>query len=112
MSIKLQPSPTFKFKVDLAVPGSEEPARFTLVGKHQGQKALAEWAGKAKEMEGQDAAFLFNVIAGWHEVQDETGKAVAFTEEVFKTFVDNYPGSGLQIFTSYVRELSAGRGKN
>jgi hypothetical protein len=110
--IRLQPKPTFQFKVELSVPGSEEPARFTLVGKHMGQAALSTWAEKAKELQGQDAAFLAEVITDWSGVTGEDGKAVKFDKDALATLIDAYPGSGLQVFTAYIKELSAGRGKN
>ena len=110
--IRLQPNPQFRFKVDLSVPGSEEPARFTLIGRHQGQAALNAWAERAKDMQGQDAKFLAGVIIGWEGVLDDDGKAVPFDELALAALIDAYPGSGLAMFTAYVRELSASRTKN
>ena len=110
--IKLKPNPTFRFKIEVAVAGSTEPARFTLVGKHQGQGALRDWAEHAKDLDGKDAEFLLPWIEGWEDVHDEDGKAVKFSAETFAALLDNYPGSSLAIFQAYVRELSAARGKN
>lgn len=110
--IRLQPNPSFVFNVEVAVPGSEEPARFKLTARHMGQAALSAWAEKAKDMSGKDAEFLAEVVTGWEGVTDADGKAVKFDRDALATLVDAYPGSGLQIFTAYVKELSAGRGKN
>ena len=110
--IKLKPSPTFKFKVELALPGTEERAKFTLIGKHMGQAALKAWAEKAGEMAGRDAEYLAGVIESWDDVCDEEGKPVKFGPQAFGALIDAYPGTGVAIFSAYVRELSAGRTKN
>lgn len=110
--IKLQPSPSFKFRVEVAVPGSNEPGAVMLVGRHKGQVALKEWGERAKQMEGRDAEFLLEVIEDWSEVADADAKPVKFTRENFGAFLDAYPGSSLAIFQAYIRELSAGRTKN
>ncbi|MEY2654569.1 MAG: hypothetical protein RLZZ524_1597 [Pseudomonadota bacterium] len=110
--IRLKPSPTFRFRVELAVPGSEDRAKFTLIGKHQGQSALKAWAEKAGEMEGKDVVFLSSAIAGWEDVTDDEGKPVVWNEQNFGALIDAYPGAGLAIFQAYIRELSAGRTKN
>lgn len=109
---KLQPAPTFKFRVSIAKPGSEEPETLKLLGRHKGQEELRAWGDRAKEMEGKDAAFLLEVVEGWEDVCDAEGKAVKFSAEAFGALLDAYPGSGLQVFQAYVRELSAGRTKN
>ena len=110
--IRIKPNPTFRFKVDLAIPGSAEPAKLTFVGRHQGQAALRQWAEGAKDLDGNDAAFLLPVLDGWDDVVDEDGKPVKWSSEALGALLDAYPGSGLQIFSVYVRELSASRGKN
>jgi hypothetical protein len=111
MTIRLKPNPTFKFRVKLAVPGSDERAEFTLIGKHQGQKALRAWIESAKELDGRDVTYLAAVVVGWEGVTDD-GKPVEFSEEAFATLLDSYAGSMLVVFSAYVEELSAGRAKN
>ena len=98
---KLEPSPTFKFRVRLSVPGSEEPATLT----------LASW-GKSAEGNEKDARFLMGAIVGWESVVDAEGKAVPFDETAFARAINNYPGAGLAILKAYARELNAGREKN
>lgn len=110
--IKLKPNPTFKFRVTLALPGSDERATFTLVGRHKGAKALNEWANRAKDLEGQDAKFLAEVLSGWDDVRDDDGAAVPFSEDALAALLDGHPGAGLEIFRAYANELSAARQKN
>lgn len=110
--IRLKPNPTFRFKVALGLPGSEERATFTLVGRHKGAKALQEWAGRAREAEGQDHKFLAEAIDGWDDVLDADGAPVPYSADALAALLDAYPGSGLEIFRAYVAELSAARGKN
>jgi hypothetical protein len=110
--IKLHPNPSFKFRVEVAIPGAVDPARFVLVGRHMTQTDLRAWGERAKAMEGQDAEFLLSAVEGWEEVVDADGKAVKFSPEAFGALLESYPGASLQIFQSYIRELSAGRTKN
>jgi hypothetical protein len=112
MAIRLRQKPTFKFRVELAQPGTDERAALTLVGKHKGQTELRELVNKAGEMDGKDGEFLPLFLDGWEGVLDEDGKPEKFSAETVAEFLDQWPGSGLAIFTEYCRQLSAGRPKN
>jgi hypothetical protein len=112
MAIKLRQKPTFKFRVELSQPGTDERASLALVGKHKGQAELKELVGKAGELEGKDAEFLPLFLDGWEGVLDDEGKPVKFSVENVAEFLDQWPGSGLAIFQEYCRQISAGRAKN
>lgn len=112
MAIRLKQKPTFKFRVELSQPGTEEREVLWLLGKHKGQAELKELVGKAGEVDGRDAEFLPLFLDGWEGVLDDEGKPVKFTTENLAEFLDQWPGAGLAIFTEYCRQLSAGRAKN
>jgi hypothetical protein len=112
MAIKLRQKPTFKFRVELAQPGTDERATLALVGKHKGQNELRDLVGKAGELEGKDAEFLPLFLEDWEGVQDEDGKPAKFTTENVAEFLDQWPGAGLVIFQEYCKQISAGRLKN
>jgi hypothetical protein len=110
--IKFKANPTFKFKVEIAQAGSSDPAILKLVGTHKRQSELKEYAERAKDMQGEDVAYLLEAIDGWDDVVDPDGKAIKFSPETFGALLDEYPGSALVIFGGYLKELSANRTKN
>lgn len=109
---KLNPTPTFKFRVKVYRPGEDLPTTLTLVGRHQKQSQLKTWLEKGRAAEGKDAEFLLDVVCGWEDVAGEDDKPVTFNAEAFSALLDAYPGVGLQIVEAYIGELSAGRAKN
>lgn len=110
--IRLTRKPTFKFKVELAQPGTDERATLTLVGKAYGQEALKERIEKAKALEGRDAEYLMQFVEDWDPPIGDDDKPVSFSQEAFAKFIDAWPQSGAAIYNAYLRELNANRLKN
>jgi hypothetical protein len=108
----LDPDPTFKFRVTMWRPGEETSSTLTFIGRHKDSDQLKAWVDRAKDMEGNDAAFLLEVVDGWEGMADRDRNPVAFSKDAFVALVKKHPGSGMLIFNAYARELSAGRGKN
>jgi len=102
MAIKLQPSPTFKAKVMVHIPGNEpEPVEFTF--KHRNRKALREYA---ESMEGKsDAELIMDLATGWD-------LADAFNAENVGLLAENYFAAPGAVWTTYIAELTKAKEKN
>lgn len=109
--LKLNPSPTFRFRVQIGVPGSPEPASLVLIGKHKTTDELVDWSKRAHEG-GSDLKFLVEAIAGWAELVDDEGKEVPFSETMLGSVLQKYPGSSAAITRAYIAELNSARTKN
>lgn len=110
--IKLTPKPTFRFKVEVSLPGGAEPARFVLIGRHITQTALKSWADRAREQVGNDVDHLLEFVEGWDEVMDDENRPVKFSPDTFATLLDAYPGLGMAVIDAFIRELNVARQKN
>lgn len=100
--LKLTPNPTFKAKVAIPVPGSAPvPVEFTF--RHR-SKSEAE-AFVADGDRPLDASAVMDMAIAW-ELDDE------FNAENVERMLENYLGSALAIFSTYVKELRGAREKN
>jgi hypothetical protein len=107
---KINPSPTFTADVKVSVPGQDAPALLTLTFRHKGRKALNAWVDGAQQ--GDDVQLLDQVIESWRGVVDEQGAPVPYGAAALASLLDDYPASGGEIFSAYVKELTGARGKN
>lgn len=95
-------APTFKAKVAIAVPGGKtDEIQFTF--KHRSKDDLKEFLDSLADKE--DITLITDVASGW-ELDD------AFDEDSLEKLTQNYPGSALAIFQTYMAELSGARAKN
>lgn len=103
--LKLQPDPTFKAKVEIAVPGSA-PASVVFTFKHRSRQEMERFLKTVNDGEVEDDVNLILAIASGWELADE------FTEENVRTLVDSYISAPAAIFETYARELSGAKRKN
>lgn len=107
--LRLVPHPTFKAPVRISVPGAE-PAALTVEFRHKSRQGLADWFAASKDK--PFAAALAEVIVGWDGVHDESGEAVACTEDALAVLLANYAQAGNELLAAYVAQLTESRAKN
>lgn len=101
--LKLQPDPTFKAKVEIAVPGAT-PASVVFTFKHRTRQEMERFLPSVTQME-DDAQLIMAVATGWELADD-------FTEENVKALADSYISAPAAIFEAYLKELTGARSKN
>jgi len=110
MAFRINPSPTFRVKVPLSVPGAEVRGIIEVEFRHKGRGAYAAWWDSIGTR--GDAQVLGEIIAGWSDVIDDKGDAVAYSAEALELLLDRYPASGLELLAQYKRALWEAREKN
>lgn len=98
---KLDPSPTFKIKVKIPVPGDKSAAlevEFRHKTKKELQRYLEEAAGGRDDVQALD-----EIIVGWSGLEE------AYSKDVLARLLDNYPGSAGAILGTYAKELGDAR---
>jgi hypothetical protein len=108
--IRLTPSPTFKARVKFTVPGAEDPALVEFEFRHKAPQALSAWWEASKDRPTADV--LYEVIAGWSGVIDETGADVPFTADALAVFLAGHGPRPRELLGAYLRELTESRQKN
>lgn len=110
MAFRIVPSPTFRVKVPLTVPGADARGVVEIEFKHKGRAAFAAWwstvDGRA------DADILGDVIAGWSDVIDDKGDPVVYGPEALSLLLDRFPASAIEIRDAYAKALWEAREKN
>ncbi len=100
--LKLVPDPTFKAKVPIAIAGGPAvDVEFTF--KHRTRTALEEFV---KAQEGKPwTDTIMDCVTAWD--LDEP-----FTKANVETLLENYMGSGPNIYLAYMEELAQAKQKN
>jgi len=110
MAFRIVPSPTFRVKVPLTVPGAEARGVVEIEFRHKGRTEFAAWwdsvAGR------KDAEILGDVIAGWVDVVGEQGEQVPYSPEALSQLIDRFPASAVEIQSAYRKALWEAREKN
>lgn len=101
--LKLQPDPTFKAKVEIAVPGSA-PATVTFTFKYRSRPEMERLMESVKQME-TDVELVMSVACGWDLADD-------FNEVNVQTLVDSYISSPASVFEVYCAQQTGFRAKN
>lgn len=92
--LTLKPDPTFKAKVGIPVPGSDEPAEVEFVFKHRTRDELDKWMSET----GEDLQKVLEMASGW-DLPDK------FTDANVQKLLQNYFGAASAIVTGYLSEL-------
>lgn len=92
--LTLNANPTFKAKVGIPVPGSDELAEVEFVFKHRTKDALDAWMNESAE----DLQKVMEMAEGW----DLSEK---FNEANVSKLLQNYFGAAPAIVTAYLGEL-------
>lgn len=100
--LKLQPSPTFKAKVEIPVPGASSiPVTFEF--KHMTRDALnAFLTGEGSEQRSYEDT-VAGIVVGWEGVD------AAYGREALATLFQNYMGAPTAILETYGKELNKAR---
>lgn len=109
MSVRLNRSNTFKLAVKfnlIDANGKPELQTFTGEFKRLDRDAIAALVAEMKD----DMDGLQKVLIGW-DLKDETGDAVAFSEESFAAFC-KIPGASGTTMLTYFENVGASRIKN
>ncbi|MBA3588303.1 phage tail assembly chaperone [Methylibium sp.] len=100
--LQLKPSPTFKVKVGIPVPGAKpEPVEF--IFKNRNRDDLAAWLEGLDGKNTEDA--VLEIASGW-DLED------AFDAENVKLLLSNYIGAWQAVYDTYMRELVQAKVKN
>lgn len=110
MAFRIVPSPTFRVKVPLTVPGAAGPGVVEIEYRHKGREAYAAWWDSIGAR--GDAEVLDEVIAGWTDVIDDRGEPVAYAIDALRLLLDRFPAAGMEILAAYKRALWESREKN
>ena len=100
--LKLQPEPTFKAKVGIAVAGGR-PVEVEFIYKHRTRADTLAWLDA--KADAQDVETIMDCACGW-ELDDQ------FTAENVGLLCQNYGGAGFAIVNTYLEELRGARSKN
>lgn len=92
--LTLNPNPTFKAKVGIPVPGSDEPAEVEFTFKHRTKDELDAWMKESAE----DLQKVMEMASGW-DLSDK------FNEANVQKLLQNYFGAAAAIVTGYLSEL-------
>lgn len=107
---KINPSPTFRARVPLTIPGEETRAVVDFTFRHKGRVAFAAWW---ESIDGRkDVEILADIIVGWSGVLDDKGDEIAFSSEALTQVLDHYPASAMEIHAAYRKALWESREKN
>ena len=110
MAFRINPSPTFRVKVPLTVPGADSVGVVEIEFRHKGRVAYSAWWESIGSR--GDAEVLDEIIAGWSDVIDEKGEQVAYHIDALRLLLDRYPASGLELLATYKRALWEAKEKN
>lgn len=110
MAFRIVPSPTFRVKVPLTVPGADTRGVIDVEYRHKGRQEFAAWWDA---IDGRtDAEVLADVITGWSDVIDADGNPVAYTPEALALLIDRFPASAVELLGAYRKGLFEAREKN
>lgn len=110
MAFRIVPSPTFRVKVPLTVPGAEARGVIEIEFRHKGRTEFAEWW---QSVDGRkDAEIIGDVIAGWSDVIGQAGEQEAYTPEALALLLDRFPAAAIELRDAYTRALFEAREKN
>jgi hypothetical protein len=101
---KLEPNPTFWAKVQLSIPGQEQPVEIEVEFKHLGREGLKGYydaLGKKTSAEG-----LAEIVMNWRGVDAE------FSRESLEKLLANYPAAAGEFYDTFRRELLESKAKN
>lgn len=104
----LNPSPTFKAKVPLSVPGMAQPLEVEFTFKHKTRTAVEKWATEYVANPGADT--LGEVIADWSLKRD--GEAVPYSHSALAELIEAYIPARAEISDAYLNELTRAKRKN
>lgn len=107
--LKLKPDPTFRWTVQISVPGAE-PADLQVVFRHKGKQALQDWLVACKDK--NDVAAMLEILESWEGVADQDGQSTPFSPEALAAFFDSYPAAPTEITQQYFDALRGARRKN
>jgi hypothetical protein len=110
MAFRIVPSPTFRVKVPLSVPGADARGVVEIEFRHKGRAGYAAWWDSIGQR--GDAEVLDEIIAGWSDVIDDKGEPVAYSAEALALLLDRFPASGLEILAAYKKALWEAKEKN
>lgn len=100
--LKLQPSPTFKAKVSIHVPG-EPDAVTTWVFRYMTAKELAEFSTGDAAKGRSDLDTVMAIAAGWEDID------APFTRENVEALFDRYHSAGRSVVDRWLSELTGAR---
>lgn len=101
---KLQPNPTFKAQVGIAVAGQDKPAEIEVEYKYLGKSRLKSYF---EALDGKsDAEALAEIMVGWAGIDAD------YSPAALATLLDNYPTAAADLFEAFRRELLEARRKN
>lgn len=100
--LKLVADPKFRAKVAIPLAGGD-PVEVEFQFKHKTKTALNEFISSREGKSDTDT--IFEITAGW-ELEDE------FNKENVNTLLENYAGSAVAIYQTYIEELVQARVKN
>ncbi|MBU0752364.1 MAG: phage tail assembly chaperone [Gammaproteobacteria bacterium] len=110
MAFRIVPSPTFRVKVPLTVPGAAAAGVVEVEFKHKGREAYGAWWDSIGSR--GDAEVLDEVITGWTDVIDDKGEPVPYGLEALALLLDRFPASGIELLAAYKKALWEAREKN
>jgi hypothetical protein len=100
---QLEPNPTFKVTVQITVPGGgTRPLPVTF--RHKKRSELQKWTADTNQSDLDMALEIVESVEGKAEQQT--------LKEFFTELLENYPAAGLDLYTTYRRELTESRAKN
>ena len=105
MPFVLEPLEEILLPVRVIIPG-RDAQEFRLRVKYHGRKAAKKFLGaEAEKTDGDDIDSVAEIILGWEEFQDKSGKPVAYSKDKLREVCDN-PHIKNAIIQAILRELS------
>lgn len=103
MALKLIPSPTFRAKVGIPVPGQETLEYITCEFKHMTRDAFRVFSERVTAGDVGELESLMEMLVGWEGVD------MPFSRDAVASLIQAYHGAAYVIAQDYARELTAAR---
>lgn len=116
MSFRVKPNNRFWWPVEVKLPSPEKPGEFETQGFEVEFEAIgrkeahdmdevAARAATVEEVFNAEMNLLKRVVRDWRGVEDDKGKALAFSTEAFEAACD-FPWTRRAIYDSYTQAVS------
>lgn len=100
----LTPKPTFRWPVQLTVPGESQAVSVDFLFAHKTRDELNDWLKRVYTQ--RDAESLAEIVRGWEGVDEP------FSREALDKLVARFPAASAEIVTAYSNGLATSRAKN
>jgi hypothetical protein len=104
MALKLQPNPTFSAKVEIPVPGQDQPEVVDFIFAHMDRDEFKAFTDPEVAAQRSDMDSLRRIVRGWGSEVD-----APFSDDALAKLIKAYHGAAYAISAKFVAELTKAR---